>query len=121
MFRLMSSLLVLTDHKRQRRSAVRYPLQLPVIFNWQEGETHTGGGFTSDVSLDGALIQSAVCPPMGSELSIEILVPCPDEFREQLRILCSGKVTRVARYFGGYSFGVKGCFGDGQIVRHFAI
>ena len=117
----MGSLLVLTDHNRQRRAAVRYSLQLPVIFNWQEDEKHTGGGFTSDVSLEGALIQSTVCPPMGCEISIEILVPSPNDFRQQLRVQCQGKVTRIARYFGGYSFGVKGYFDDRQITRHFAM
>jgi hypothetical protein len=100
---------------------VRYPLQLPVIFNWQEGEKHTGGGFTCDVSLDGALIQSAVCPPIGCEISIEILLPAPNEVRQQLRVQCQGTVTRVSRYFGGYSFGVKGYFDDGQIRRHFTV
>jgi hypothetical protein len=104
-------------HHRQRRSAVRYKLQLPVIFHWMDGVEHTAGGFTSDVALDGALIQSAVCPPVGCDVRIEVLIPSPDLSRYQLRIQCSGKVTRNVSQCGGRSFGVRGFFDDDNITR----
>ena len=44
---------------RNRRTAVRYKLQLPVIFHWNEGGECTGGGFTSDVALDGVSLTAA--------------------------------------------------------------
>ena len=62
---------------RNRRSAVRYKLQLPVIFHWNEGGECTGGGFTSDVALDGALINSSTCPPVGTDVLIEVLLLSP--------------------------------------------
>ncbi len=113
----MNSLLVLTDHKKQRRSAVRYPLQLPVIFVWQDEGQHTSGGFTYDVSLDGASIQSTICPPVGCEVVIEVLIPSPNNSAEHLRIHCAGKVTRVTQKCGGFRFGVRGSFDDNQITR----
>ena len=54
----------------QRRTAVRYKLRLPVIFHWNDGFEHTSGGFTSDVSLEGALILSKESPPVGARASI---------------------------------------------------
>jgi hypothetical protein len=109
-------LLQLIEPKQQRRSAVRYKLRLPVIFHWNDGAEHTQGGFTTDVSLDGALIYSTKCPPFGSEIRIEILIPTPDGSSEDLRIECNARVTRVAQRGG--CFGVRGVFDDDHLVRH---
>lgn len=108
----MKSLLVITDYKKPRKSAVRYRCQLPVIFNWHEEGRQNGAGFTSDVSLEGALIQSPVSPPVGCEVFVQILVPSPNEDGTQLRVQCTGKVHRVVRQSDGYSFGVRGSFED---------
>lgn len=101
----------------QRRNAVRYKLQLPVIFHWNDGTEHTEGGFTSDVALDGALILSSKRPPIGSQVSIELLIPSPDETGEELRIECHGKVTRVLDEPGCSGFGVQGTFDDEHFTR----
>jgi hypothetical protein len=100
----------------ERRAAVRYRLRLPVIFHWNDGNEHTGGGFTNDVALDGALIFSSKCPPVGSDIRIEVLVPSPDLSGEELCIECVGKVTRVAEQAG--CFGVHGTFDDDHLTRH---
>jgi len=57
----------------QHRRAIRYKLKLPVLFHWNDGAEHVAGGFTSDVALDGVLILSSTCPPIGCEVRIEIL------------------------------------------------
>jgi hypothetical protein len=102
----------------KHRTAVRYKLQLPVIFRWTEGsEVRTGAGFTCDVGVDGALIQSSSCPPTGSAIHVEVLIPSPDEGREQLRVQCSGTVTPASRNSGGHSFSVKGLFDDRHIIN----
>jgi len=102
----------------QRRAAVRYKLQLPVIFHWNDGREQTEGGFTSDVALDGALILSSKYPPIGCEVRIEILLPSPDRSGEELRIECTGKVTRVVDLPGTKAFGVHGIFDDDHLTRH---
>jgi len=101
----------------QRRSAVRYKLRLPVIFYWNDGLEHTAGGFTSDVALDGALIISSTCPPIGSEVRIEVLIPSPNHSHEELRIECVGRVTRVVVPPGCSAFGVQGMFDDDHLTR----
>jgi PilZ domain len=105
------------ERSLQRRAAVRYKLQLPVIFHWNDGKEHTAGGFTSDVALDGALILSSKCPPIGSEVRIEVLLPSPDHSGEELRIECTGKVTRIMEQPGYNAFGVHGVFDDDHITR----
>ena len=100
----------------QRRATVRYKLRLPVIFHWNDGTQHTEGGFTSDVALDGALIFSTKCPPVGSDIRIEVLVPSPDQSGDELRIECIGKVTRVAEQAG--CFGVHGKFDNDHLTCH---
>jgi len=96
----------------QRRSAVRYKLCLPVIFHWYDGGEHTEGGFTSDVALDGAFIRSKRVPPAGSEVRMEVLIPSPYEGGDEVRIHCTGKVTRVVCEKGLAGFGVFGDFDD---------
>jgi hypothetical protein len=100
----------------ERRSAVRYKLQLPVIFHWIDGTNHTDGGFTCDVARDGALIRSSVCPPIGCDIQIEVLLPSPDSGSEELRIQCVGRVTRAADKGSFATFGVEGDFDDDHIT-----
>jgi hypothetical protein len=100
----------------ERRSAVRYKLQLPVIFHWNDGTNHTYGGFTCDVARDGALIRSATCPPIGCDIRVEVLLPSPRSGSEELRIQCVGKVTRAANKGGFATFGVEGDFDDDHIT-----
>lgn len=114
----MKSPLVITNHKKPRGSAVRYSCQLPVIFNWQEEGLRSGAGFTRNVSRDGAFIQSAVSPPVGSDVVVEILIPSPQEAGKQLRVQCTGKVNQVVRQRRGYSFGVSGSFDDQITYDH---
>jgi hypothetical protein len=102
----------------KRRSAARYKLRLPVIFHWNEGTEHTSGGFTCDVALDGALILSRKCPPVGSEVRVEILLPSPEMENEEICISCTGKVVHSSARRGYSEFGFRGLFQDDQLTRH---
>ena len=101
----------------ERRNAMRYRLRLPVIFHWNDGADHTEGGFRNDVALDGALILSSKCPPIGADVRIEVLIPSPDQSAEGIRIECVGKVTRVWEQPGFTYFGVHGIFNE-DLTRH---
>jgi PilZ domain len=102
----------------ERRDEVRYSLRLPVIFHWNDGREKMQGGFTCDVARDGALIFSTRCPPIGSDVRVEILIPSPDRSDTELRVQCNGKVTRVVKEAG--CFGVQGIFDDG-LFKHQAM
>ena len=105
------------EFNSQRRAAIRYKLQLPVLFHWNDGGERMEGGFTSDVALDGALILSSKCPPVGTEIRIEVLIPAPDGSGEEIRIECIGRVTRVVDQPGCTAFGVHGKFDDDHLTR----
>ena len=98
---------------------MRYKLQLPVIFHWNEDGERTEGGFTADVALDGALINSSKCPPVGSDVLIEVLLLSPVSGGQEMRIECVGKVTRVMEQGGFVSFGVRGDFDDDHLTPSF--
>jgi hypothetical protein len=67
--------------------------------------------------VDGALIFSSRCPPVGADVRIEVLVPSPDHSAEEIRIECIGKVTRVRVQHGSAYFGVHGFFSEDQLTR----
>ena len=102
----------------RRRAAVRYKLRLPVLFRWSDGIDHTEGGFTRDVALDGVFIVSSKCPPIGSEVRIEVLFPSPNDPSVELRIECTGNVMRVENGFGCSGFGVHGRFDDDHLTQY---
>jgi hypothetical protein len=54
---------------------VRYRLQIPVIFSWENplGSRFRGEGVTRDISEFGAYVVSATCPPLMSEVEVEIV------------------------------------------------
>jgi len=116
----MQSLSIM-EHQSERRSTVRYKLHLPVIFHWNDGGEFTEGGFTYDLAINGALICSTRCPPIGSNIRIEVLVPSPNNKGEQLRVQCVGKVTRAVSEGDRSSFGVRGHFDDDNIVRQIVL
>ena len=94
----------------ESRSAVRYRLRLPAIIHWNDGTEHTEGGFTSDVAVDGALISSSKCPPVGTNVRVEVLVPSPDNETADIPIECEGKVVSILNAVGYRRFGVQGTF-----------
>lgn len=100
----------------QRRTAVRYKLHLPVIFHWNDGIEHTSGGFTSDVAMDGALVLSKECPPVGSLVRLEVLFPSPAADNGEVRIDCCGTVAHTCTRSGYSAFGFHGAFKDEQLT-----
>jgi hypothetical protein len=82
------------ESQKERRAAVRYQLQAPVIFQFR-GPDQTllqGAGFVKDISMAGVFIWTRVVPPIHHELEIEILMPKLDNINFALR--SAGKVIR---------------------------
>lgn len=101
---------------RERRASIRYKLQLPVVFHWNDGCERTECGSTHDIALDGTLVQSRTSPPPGADVRMEVLISIRDTERE-VRLQCLGTVTRVVEENGITSFAVQGGFNDDQILR----
>lgn len=94
----------------ERRQAVRYRLQLPAVFRWQErsGRSFQGDGITRDVSDVGAYIFGDKCPTVETVVEIQIVVPpVGDSARAWLRGVM--QVIRVEdNPGGGFGFSLAG-------------
>jgi hypothetical protein len=91
---------------------VRFKLRLPVIYRWSDGNARTEGGFTVDISKEGALIRCQSPPPIGSDVQIDVLVPWPDGRSESVRVQCIGHVTRALSLDHDCVFAVSGSFAE---------
>lgn len=60
----------------KQRTAVRYPLEVPVVFRWIErGQSRESHGLTRDVSVRGAFVLSGECPPCGARVAVKMNFP----------------------------------------------
>jgi hypothetical protein len=94
----------------ERRNAIRYRLDAPVVFRWQDGSGKRleGEGVTRDVSEVGAYVFSARCPPLHKEVEIEIVVP-PLHGTPKAWLKGIMQVLRVeAAPAGGFGFSLVG-------------
>lgn len=64
---------------QEKRTVRRYRLSLPAIFSWVDGEKHTCGGFTRDVSTNGAFVLCSEPVPANTVVEMEILLPTSGE------------------------------------------
>ena len=83
----------------ERRKSVRYNLSFPVLFGWRGSadEGHQGGGFSRDLSTTGIYVAcDRECPPIDTELNVEVLVPSPASESVALKLTAHGRVIRVA-------------------------
>ncbi len=97
----------------ERRSAVRYGLSFPVLFGWHGGPEggHQGGGFSKDVSTGGIYVAcDRECPPLNTEITIEVLIPSPANESVALKLSAQGKVVRLGNSTEGTGFGVRANF-----------
>jgi hypothetical protein len=101
--------------KSENKRAIRYKLRLPVIFRWGDEEDYVAGGFTRDIAQNAAYVLSNKCPPVGSVVRIEVLVPLFDSFPAALHIEGIGKVTELIEDKGSSGFVFHGSFDDDRI------
>ena len=82
--------------RKDLRKDVRYTLQVPVLYTWKNmdrNEQHLQGR-TRDISVSGAFIWAAVCPPEGMAVKVDmVLALVPDAVRS-LRLNATGRVVR---------------------------
>jgi hypothetical protein len=68
------------EESSERRRTTRYGIEARVIFNWgtSQAESCPFEGTTRDISLAGAFILAATCPPLDSMLEMEVALPSRD-------------------------------------------
>jgi PilZ domain len=103
-----------SENSIERRKTTRYRMRAQVIFRW--GVSHKdrflGEGTTRDVSLTGAYVLTATCPPVNEMVQMEIIFP-PLFTTSSTRMRAKMKVLRVendaaSERPGGFSIVGKG-------------
>jgi hypothetical protein len=79
------------------RKEIRYRLEAPVIFTWENFQNHClqGEGLTRDISLLGAFILTPTCPPHRTVIRVEVALPSLTGIHADIHILGEARVVRV--------------------------
>jgi hypothetical protein len=79
------------------RKEIRYRLEAPAVFTWEnfEHKRLQGEGITRDISLLGAFILSATCPPSLTSIRVELALPSVVGIEADIRIIGEAQVVRV--------------------------
>jgi PilZ domain-containing protein len=89
------------------RTIKRLAFNLPVIFRWRDrqGVRRRGKGFTRDLSSGGMFVVATNCPPSGTAVKIDLLLPGLDGGGAGLRVAGRGRVLRVENDGGQMRYG----------------
>ena len=76
---------------------MRFPLEAHVVFWWwdEEGSYRKTDGWSRDVSVRGAYIIAADCPPVGAAVGLTVLIPQVPGAKRAPRMEMAGRVLRV--------------------------
>ena len=94
----------------ERRTSRRFSLALPVLFRWTDSTEHYDVGDCGNAGLNGMFILSASCPPIGTQVEVEMNIPAFDLIPRQCQLRCTGRVMRIDQLRG---FAVVGRIEDG--------
>ena len=80
----------------ERRTALRYPLRLPVVFSWQDeaGRVHGCDGYCRDLGSRGIYVQAELVPPLGVSVEMNVFLPRPEYSARPSEIHAIGRVVR---------------------------
>jgi hypothetical protein len=83
----------------ERRGAIRYPLQVPASFSWEDEERNVrqGEGCTRDISEKGVFVDAALCPPIGSSVEIRFSLPALSDSSRRMDVQHTGETLRLER------------------------
>jgi hypothetical protein len=100
------------DDPAERRRAVRFHLEVPVIIGWIDpsGEKKEELGRIRDISILGAFVVCQAPLAAQTAISLEVyLPPLERNTHQQLRLKGSGNVTRTSPdyYDGGFAATIK--------------
>jgi hypothetical protein len=80
----------------ERRTALRYPLRLPVVFSWQDeaGRVQGCDGYCRDLGSRGIYVQAELVPPLGVSVEMNVFLPRPEHSGRPSEIHAIGRVVR---------------------------
>jgi PilZ domain len=103
----------------QRRKAMRFPLDVPVVFWWMDanGVYQLGEGRSYDVSESGVFVCARACPPAGAQVGLKIPIPEILDAPRALRMEVAGRVLRVEQVRSGEGRDGFAILSDQAILR----
>jgi hypothetical protein len=94
----------------ERRRAIRYPLQFPTSFSWEDGEgiVRQGEGHTRNVSENGAFVEAAILPSIGSSVEMHFSLPSVPNAESKMYVQFTGETLRLegteqGKHSGGFA------------------
>jgi hypothetical protein len=88
-----------TSRVAERRTALRYPLRLPVVFSWQDENGRIQGcdGYSRDLGSRGIYVYAEQVPPLGVSVEMNVFLPRPEHSSRPSEIHAVGRVVRSER------------------------
>ena len=85
------------------RKAMRFPLDVHVVFWWTDvnGEHQQGDGRSCDLSELGAFVFASACPPEGAQVGVRIPITQFPDAAQPLRMEVEGRVLRIEEVRSG--------------------
>ncbi len=82
---------------KEMRRELRYRLDIPALFSWQNSQQRRlyAEGITRDISVLGAFIVSPTCPPVDTQVEVEVVLPALAGMKSVVRIKGEARVIRV--------------------------
>jgi len=79
------------------RRELRYRLDAPAFFSWESAEHKRlqAEGITRDISVFGAFIVTATCPPVDIPIQVEVVLPSLNGLKPVVRVSGAARVLRV--------------------------
>src|ERR1700676_3023567 len=85
------------DARMELRRELRYRLDAPAFFFWESAEhkRFQSEGITRDISVFGAFIVTATCPPVDAPIQVEVVLPSLTGLKPVIRVSGAARVLRV--------------------------
>jgi len=94
----------------ERRTRSRFQLVFPVIFHWLDGTSHSAVGYCRNIGLGGIFIVTSNCPPIDSEMEIDVVVPAFSPAPSEILFRHTGRAVRIQACEDLVGFAVAGEF-----------
>jgi PilZ domain-containing protein len=101
----------------ERRARNRFRLVLPVVFHWNDGTERSAVGYCRNIGLGGLFIIASSCPPVDTELRIDVVVPAFDPEPREILFQHTGQVVRIHPEEDLFGFAVAGQFEDDNAIH----
>ena len=77
-----------------RRAFRRFQLAVPALFRWIGDEEHREIGCCTNIGMGGLFVLTTKCPPLATEVHVEVMLPALDPAVREVRLNCVGRVIR---------------------------